>query len=25
VVGMPMWLTLLWARHLLGIEPKKER
>ena len=25
VAGIPAWLTLLWARHLLGIEPKKER
>jgi len=24
VAGMPAWLTWAWARHLLGIEPKKE-
>ena len=24
VAGMPMWLTWALARHLLGIEPKKE-
>ena len=23
VAGMPAWLTMTWARHLLGIEPKK--
>jgi hypothetical protein len=23
VASMPAWLTMTWARHLLGIEPKK--
>jgi ABC-type lipoprotein release transport system permease subunit len=23
VAGIPAWLTMLWARRLLGIEPKK--
>jgi hypothetical protein len=24
VVSLPYWLTMLWARRLLGIEPKKD-
>ncbi len=24
VVSMPAWLTMLWARRLLGMEPKKD-
>jgi len=24
VASIPAWLTLLWARRLLGIEPKKD-
>jgi hypothetical protein len=24
VAGMPAWLTMTWARHLLGIEPGKK-